>query len=214
MWQRSYFYSTARLATHGWHLRWFSLKAQKMYSVPNRIHCKKHKISYPVFEEVNVDPTRLIIQIVSPEEGNHDFFLLCPSKDIFEQVVNKMAGMIALNMENEGDGMFPEESAREGGEGEASTHVEMESLLDFPADGSWPEIIFFVLLFPLRALMHYTVPDVRTLDRHGVPMATLFNAWIAVLMCLLWLIVGSYAMVSPRLSDSSPANPSHAAKRL
>jgi hypothetical protein len=44
--------------------------------------------------------------------------------------------------------------------------------------------------------MHYTIPDVRVLDHHGLPTATLAKASMSAFMCLLWLIVGSYAMVA------------------
>eukprot|EP00977_Amphora_coffeiformis_P006802 scaffold1488_cov141-Amphora_coffeaeformis.AAC.11 len=104
-----------------------------------------------------------------------------------------MSAMITLNQKNEEDGMMvPAESeARENFEGESE-----ESMIAFPADGSSLAMIMFVLLFPLRWLMHMTVPDVRTVDHHGVPKATLGNAWIAIGMCLVWLVVGSYAMVA------------------
>lgn len=119
---------------------------------------------------------------------------MCPSEEIFKQVVNKMSAMITLNRKNEeAETMVPVES--EAGE-EGFEEESEESLIAFPADGSSFTMVMFVLLFPLRWLMHMTVPDVRTVDRHGVPKATLSNAWIAVGMCLVWLIVGSYAMVA------------------
>ena len=196
MWQRSYFYNKARIAMHGWHLRWFTLTSKRMFSVPNRIRYKKHKIKYPVFEELKIDPKRLLIQVVQLEAGKRDFVLLCPSLDIFEQVLSKMGKMIESALEakeNAEDArsaeMTPEDSGREFDE-------HMESLIQFPADGSNVEIVFFFLLFPFRFLMHYTVPDVRTMDENGIPNGTLCTAWIAILMCLVWLIVGSYAMVA------------------
>ena len=69
-------------------------------------------------------------------------------------------------------------------------------LTEFPADGSSLEIIFFLLLFPLRFLMHWTINDVRTLDETGNPTATIGKAYLASVGSLIWLIVGSYAMVA------------------
>lgn len=190
MWQKSHFYNKARIAFHGWHLRWFSLNVKRMYSVPNRICFEKHKIKYPAFEQLDVDPKRNLIRVIHPVPNKRDFILLCPSQDIFEKVVTKMAEMIDLVLEDAEDKST--ETSRE--LGDYDDH--MESLIQFPADGDNVEIIFFVLLFPLRFLMHYTVPDVRTLDENGMPQGTLTNAWIAIIMCLVWLVVGSYAMVA------------------
>lgn len=192
MWQRSYFYSKARFDIKGWHLRWFILDAKRMYSVPNRIRYEKHKIKYPAFEEINVDPKRLLIEVISHKEKKRNFILLCPSQDIFDQVVKKMGKMIELVLEDKddtGENISSDDFAPDYDE-------HMESLIQFPADGNNFEIIVFVLLFPFRFLMHYTVPDVRTIDKEGAPISTLTGAWIAIFMCLVWLIVGSYAMVA------------------
>jgi Ca2+/Na+ antiporter len=71
-----------------------------------------------------------------------------------------------------------------------------EELIEFPIDGSNLEVFFWVLLFPLRLLMHFTLPDVRSLDKDGEPTATIGKAFFATFMCLVWLVVASYAMVA------------------
>lgn len=70
------------------------------------------------------------------------------------------------------------------------------SLIEFPVGGGNLAILAFFVLFPLRLLMHLTVPDVRHIDPKGNPKSSLFTAFVAVLACLTWLIVGSYAMVA------------------
>ena len=192
MWQRSYFYSKARIAMHGWHLRWFNLNAKRMYSVPNRIRFEKHKIKYPAFEAINVDPKRLLIEVVHPKAKKQNFVLLCPSQDIFDQAVRKMGKMIELVLEEKDDAV--DNKSTDDLPPDYDEH--MESLIQFPADGSNFEIVMFIALFPFRFIMHYTVPDVRTIDKEGSPSGTLSSAWIAIIMCLVWLVVGSYAMVA------------------
>ena len=70
------------------------------------------------------------------------------------------------------------------------------SLLDFPHGQSNMDVALHLILFPVKLLMHFTVPDVRCLDSHGMPTATLGNAFVASFMCLVWLIIASYAMVA------------------
>lgn len=73
---------------------------------------------------------------------------------------------------------------------------EHQDLIEFPVDGSMVEIVFWVLLFPLRLLMHFTLPDVRKLDEKGEPTATIGKSFLSTFMCLVWLIVASYCMVA------------------
>jgi Ca2+/Na+ antiporter len=73
---------------------------------------------------------------------------------------------------------------------------EYDDLIECPVDGSIVEVTFWVLLFPLRLVMHFTLPDVRSLDENGEPTATIGKAFFATFMCLVWLVVGSYTMVS------------------
>jgi hypothetical protein len=195
MWQRSCFYDKALFAKKGWHLRWFTLEATKMSSVPNRIHFEKHKIKYPIFESIEVDEKRLMIRVANPIPEKRDFILLCPSRDIFEQVVVKMGAMIERNKEDKKE-LSGEISQEDAVVDHGAFEDRMESLVLFPADGGNVEIISFILLYPFRFLMHITVPDVRTMDENGMPKSTLSNASIAILMCLVWLIIGSYAMVA------------------
>ena len=71
-----------------------------------------------------------------------------------------------------------------------------ESLIEYEIDSSNFQTIFFFLLFPLRFLMHFTIPDVRALNENGEPTTTIGKAYLSTFSCLLWLIVGSYAMVA------------------
>lgn len=71
-----------------------------------------------------------------------------------------------------------------------------EELIEFPADASNLEVVFWILLFPLRILMHFTLPDVRSLDENGEPTSTIGKSFFATFMCLVWLVVGSYTMVA------------------
>jgi Ca2+/Na+ antiporter len=71
-----------------------------------------------------------------------------------------------------------------------------QELIEFPSEGSNLEVFFWFCLFPLRFLMHYTLPDVRSLDEQGEPTATIGKAFFSTFMCLVWLVIGSYAMVA------------------
>lgn len=203
MWQKSYFYTKARFATRGWHLRWFTLAHLRMYSVPDRAQFERHRVKYPAFKTAEVDEERLIVHLINPEAGKRDFYLMAPSRDIFNAFLEKLELMIEAQekIDEEGesgvDSMRASITTTESGRDEnfesGDDHI---SLIAFPYGESSVDIIFFVLLLPLRYLMHYTLPDVRKLDQTGNPVGSVNYAFLSIVSCLLWLVVGSYAMVA------------------
>uniref|UniRef100_A0A7S2Y1K3 Sodium/calcium exchanger membrane region domain-containing protein n=1 Tax=Entomoneis paludosa TaxID=265537 RepID=A0A7S2Y1K3_9STRA len=168
----------------------------KIYSVPDRVNSDRHKIRYPAYTEIVVDEKRHIIKLINPDPKKRNFYLMAPSEEIMEKVLKKMTDIMAAHIkQNEESGsVVPAlEDTPEEGEG---LNDDFESLIDFPVDGSLVTIFFFIILYPFAALMHFTVPDVRTLDIEGNPNSTLGKASLACFSCLIWLIVGSYAMVA------------------
>ncbi|CAB9500403.1 Sodium/potassium/calcium exchanger [Seminavis robusta] len=197
MWQRSFFYNKARYGTNGWHLRWFSFTKDGMKSVPDRVEFKKHGLKYPKFTQIEFDDKRHIIRIENPAHcKRREFFFMTPSDEVFDAVVDKMQGLVKhWNSEEDKaeEGTAAGDSEAEDEFEDSDPHVDMT---EFPADASILGVAFFVFLFPLRFIMQWTIGDVRTLDKEGNPTATLGKAYLAAFMCLVWLIIGSYAMVS------------------
>jgi len=197
MWQRSFFYTKARASHNGWHLRWFTFTKDSVVSVPNRANFEKYQMRYPKFTKFEVDESRLVIRIPQEHEieGTRDFIWMASSKKILLAVVKKMEGIVA---ECESKGLSTEIVP-----GEDNLTIEehdghAESLIEFPdlKDDGYIAMFFFLFLYPMRIMFHFTIPDVRVIDSKGNPTATLTMAFVAVVMCLLWLIIGSYAMVS------------------
>jgi len=79
-------------------------------------------------------------------------------------------------------------------------HHEEGSLIAFPSQAPEWQVMFHILLLPLRYAIHYTVPDVRISQREGGNGAQVFSetsrAYLATFQCLVWLILSSYTMVS------------------
>ena len=122
------------------------------------------------------------------------FYFMAPSLDLYWKVVTKFGQFVANNSGKDAKGSADESTATDTADHD---DYEFESLIQFPADASSLSIILFVLLFPFRWLLHMTVPDVRILDEQGLPMKyPTRRACLACVACLLWLMVGSYAMVS------------------
>lgn len=69
------------------------------------------------------------------------------------------------------------------------------SLTKFPTGESRLRQLFHVLLFPIRLLMQITVPDPRVIPNHAKSLR-LSVAVLSIFLCIVWLIVGSYAMVT------------------
>eukprot|EP00970_Alexandrium_tamarense_P004176 scaffold696_cov197-Alexandrium_tamarense.AAC.8 len=218
LWQRSIFYSKAYFGLHAFHLRWFSITPTRISSVPDRHDPKKHIIVYPLFDELHVDENRMIINIVNPVDGKRDFTLMAPSKSIFEAIVHafklymevnqplRLQGMTELD-DDGGDDAARAKTKQGKRDNDADPHV---TLIEFPSNASPLEIALWISLYPLRLVMHHTLPDVRHLDRHGDPTSSIGYAYLSTATCLMWLIVGSYAMVTSleklaallRISDS------------
>lgn len=123
---------------------------------------------------------------------------MAPSEEVFSSVVQKMDKLVK-HWEQE---TTEEEAPVGNGALEAGIEEEFDGsdphvdLTEFPSDGSTFQIFFFVFLYPLRWIMQLTIIDVRRMDKDGNPTASLKNAYLAIFMCLVWLIIGSYAMVS------------------
>lgn len=203
MWQRSYFYNKARLATHGWHLRWFTFTPDTMSSVPNRAYCEKHTMHYPAFTLIDLDEKRRIIRIVNPDPKKRSYYLMAPSEEILMAVCEKMEELMELHDQGHGDELPHREGTQQAGQGgdesgeeEFVSSDEEGTLIDFPVGAGGIGIFFFLVLFPFRLMMHLTVPDVRQLDKQGNPMASVSTSFIAIGMCLVWLVIASYGMVA------------------
>ena len=77
-----------------------------------------------------------------------------------------------------------------------SSEIEVPpSLIKYPAGESRLQQFFYVLLFPIRLLMQITVPDPRIVSAESKG-PRLSVAVASICMCIVWLIVGSYAMVA------------------
>lgn len=196
LWERSYFYSKARARKHAFHLRWFTITPQRISSVPNRDFPTKHVMVYPLFDEIHVDVKRRIIQLVNPVEGKRDFILIAPSMAIFDAVLQALDEYVTATSSLRDMGVTQLDDDR----GEllskrdknADPHME---LIECPKDASLLGIALWGAVFPLRLIMHYSLPDVRQLDHHGLPTASIWVAYISTVMSLIWLLAGSFTMV-------------------
>mmetsp|Transcript_10960 Transcript_10960/g.30285 ORF Transcript_10960/g.30285 Transcript_10960/m.30285 type:complete len:642 (-) Transcript_10960:85-2010(-) len=192
MWQQSIFYNRAYFGSKAWHLRWFSISPEAIVSVPDRTDPEKHTLKYPRFHEIEIDEDHLLIKIINPDPSGRAYTLMAPSKPIFDQVVVKFEAFMEHDTSKDTADQLQSAEASDDFEN-ADPHV---GLIEFPTDASNVAIVFWVLLFPFRFLLHCTVPDVRVLDQNGNPTGSIGIAGVACMMCLVWLIIGSYAMVA------------------
>ena len=118
-------------------------------------------------------------------------YLMAPDPDVFAAVVKKLDTIIdAIATER---GCDSDSSCDQAQALSENCHC---SLIEFPQGSSIVFVALHILLFPVKALLQYTVPDVRVLDGQGMEKATLRKAFAAVIMCLVWLAIASYATVA------------------
>jgi len=196
LFQRSIFYDKAYFGRNAWQLRWFTISPEKVSSVPDSCDPDHHRLRYPRFRAIEIDEKHLIIKIVNPVEGKRDYFFMAPSKPIFDKVIKSMELFMEYNCTANAEEIKAAQLNDELEDVEFEDSEGYKSLIEYQMDSSNFETIFFFLLFPLRFLMHFTIPDVRMLNEKGEPTATIGKAYLSTLSCLLWLIVGSYAMVA------------------
>jgi Ca2+/Na+ antiporter len=117
---------------------------------------------------------------------------MAPSKTIFDRAIQQLESYMHHHSNDEDASTMDAEGPSENS-GDADDHVD---LIEFPSEGTNAEVFLWIFLSPLRFAMHYTVPDVRQLDEHGNPKTTIGAAFFATFMCLVWLILMSYVMVT------------------
>lgn len=199
MWQRSIFYSEVHCGRHAWELRWFSVSDFELRSVPDRTQAECHGIVYPEFYNIEIDTNRLMLRIEHDKDRKHDTFLMAPSQAILHCIVEKLEDICRKNSNHTNEEQDTQLSSQDDVQLCSENRTPFESLVAFPVGVSSVAIIAFCLTYPLRLLIHWTVPDVRVHGPDGYAVSyrkigILSNSHIATLSCLFWIIAGSYAM--------------------
>lgn len=217
LWERSRFHTKARVDVNAWHLRWFSFQREGiMTSVPDRTFCKD-EMRYPDFVRIDVDEAHLILKMYTPGTQSRDCKNLsfCCSNDVHDTSLLMLITCISVSITD--IFMAPSEAVllsvldacqhMEHNYEQQHKHLDADSdsvcseaevpppLTKFPAGESRLQQLFHILLFPIRFLMQITVPDPRVIQDH-TDGPRLSVAILSICMCIVWLIVGSYAMVT------------------
>lgn len=136
------------------------------------------KVHYRNMTNLQVDERRLLIRITIVGKKDFRLYFLAPSRDIFDLVVPKFEAAIVTTKVEETTSI--------------TESCVVPPLIEPPPNAS---IALFLFLFPLRYMLHWTLPDVRVLRDDGSPTNKVAVAVRCILSCLLWLVVSSYAMV-------------------
>jgi len=205
MWQRSSFYNKARLDMNAWQLRWFTMSQVEIVSVPDRVTTSdKYKIAYPPFSAFEVDYDHLLFKL-NTIGGRRDYFFLCPTKTILSTFVERCQLILQISpIKLELSFMEHMHLSKESKNNQASDNTinvaasgaeGSPPLISLPQNGLLP-ISLHIILFPLKAVIHYVVPDVRNISMLKEGSPKLGKAVIAVLISLACLILGSYTMIT------------------
>ena len=182
LWQRSSFYDMAKVDKNAWLLRYFTFSQGNISSVSVRkgkYPVAEEPLALPKFESFDIDETRLLIRISTQTK---DILFKAPSSE------HMVATVVAL--QDHLDLHANEEAKVE--EKEVAVAEPHESLIAIPTGMGIFSMVIFAFIFPLKAIIHFTVPDVRS---GSTSLGLNAKAQLAVAMCILSLIVGSYAMV-------------------
>ena len=116
---------------------------------------------------------------------------MAPDLDILDMVVTKLNEIVATItiVKRKGCDIPTSDEA----EALSAHHNSHRSLIEFPVGTSIMNVALHIVLFPINALLQFTVPDVRVVDSQGTARATLATAFVGVATCLAWLAIASYA---------------------
>eukprot|EP00559_Dactyliosolen_fragilissimus_P001734 CAMPEP_0184860764 /NCGR_PEP_ID=MMETSP0580-20130426/5582_1 /TAXON_ID=1118495 /ORGANISM="Dactyliosolen fragilissimus" /LENGTH=455 /DNA_ID=CAMNT_0027357981 /DNA_START=639 /DNA_END=2003 /DNA_ORIENTATION=+ len=204
LWQRSTFYNKARLNLKAWQLRRYILDDRCIFSIPDSSNASSsQKIMYPPFESIEVDEAHLLLKI-NTFGKNRDYIFMAPSRNILHAVVEKCDAIMenqSTDVDEQSRGK-PEIASPLNDEGYEDNMVHAQSiptevnhsLISFPQNTSGA-MILHVILFPWKIFIHIGIPDVRFISIENTS-PKLIKAFIAVIMCIIYLIIGSYAMVA------------------
>lgn len=124
---------------------------------------------------------------------------MAPSKKIYLAVLEKLEGFMRYHTTLRSNSIVDDVNAADDDDADvegvdnADAHM---SLVEFPVDAGIFELCMWVFLFPIRFIMHWTLPDVRHMDSDGDFTPSINTAFFSTFMCLVWLVIGSYAMVA------------------
>ena len=186
LWQRSTFYDKTRIDMNAWLLKYFTFADGKISSVPVRTasgEISQDSIAFPHYKSFDVDETRLVMKITTQKR---EYVLLAPTSAHLDAAISGFEESLDPNA------VVSEESTVLSEE-DSSFRLEVhESLISFPKGMSATNSFLFFVTFPLKALVHFTIPDVR----NGSSISITANASLASIACIVALIIGSYVMVT------------------
>jgi K+-dependent Na+/Ca+ exchanger-like protein len=180
LWQRSSFYDKAKIDIHAWELRWFRFSFNKIDSLPRKGSMEEEGEEahmMPLITSFDMDKDRLLIKVFT--KAHRDYYFLAPTDEIFAVVTRRFEELLQIPMI---EMQYSEEPS------EIEYH---ESLVKYPSHGSFREKTFHIILFPIKVLINYGVPDVRTTS-----VAPLTKAVLAAFLSVIFLVFGSYVMVT------------------
>lgn len=216
LWKRSRFYSKMRFSRHAWQLRWVTIDENGFRSFRER-NSSKGVRAFNVYQAYRVeefDTSRLILWLSTPQGS---LYFQAPSEQVFHEVIEVLRLRISQfrTLSSAQRSQLHSESIRaplsvsvdrvsnmdlsqlreekvamaESNRGSLDAGDEdHHSLIAWPQSSSFFSVGGHLFLLPMKALLYYTVPDVR-LGSHGE------KKWPgAIAMCFLWLIGLSFIM--------------------
>jgi len=179
LWQRSAFYDKTRIDMNAWLLKYFTFADGKISSASVRKasgEISQDSIAFPHYKSFDVDETRLMMKITTQKR---DYVLLAPTSAHLDAAISGFEESL-------------DPHAVVSIEDTSFRHEVHESLISFPKGMSAIDSFFFFITFPLKALVHFTIPDVR----NGSSLSITTKASLASMACIVALTIGSYSMVT------------------
>jgi len=201
LWQRSIYYDKAGVDINAWQLRWFRFEQSNMSAVPDCVRSEKHRISYPPFHGADIDENHLLIKLRTHRSipGGRPIVLLAPTRDVLEAVVVHCEKLMDFwtNTREDHDTYSGDNFVTK----KLDDLERVPLLISFPFGRSYFDILLYFCAFPLKLLIHLSVPDVRrsnicsSSSTSSYYYPSVYLALLSILSSILWLMISCYAMV-------------------
>jgi Ca2+/Na+ antiporter len=190
LYKKNRFYAQMKMSSLKWMLRWVTIDEADFTTCKDK-ETREGMVHMDVYTCTRVEVWKKEQHQFKMTTGSGEFFFRAQSAESMHECIAMIQSMVdkysQLSMKERTDLMT---HAAQGGYGDEDHDETHEDLIAWPKQtagvGGIVAILIHLILLPLKAMLHFTVPDV-----HKLP--TWY--WTAINSCVIWMALLCYIMI-------------------